>query len=170
MKLALPLILLAGPAWGDCGGYEQTFLHCRITNSPNTLSVCFDDTVISYRFGPEQGEPELELNEQIAAINYTPWPGVGSSIWEEVAFRNFDHSYTVYVGVERTAAEDVADPVIVPFTFGGVTVWRNDEEIVTFACDRQTNDYRGDGRLAQAKNQLGYVWDRAANEWVALPD
>ena len=67
MKLALPLILLAGPAWGDCGGYEQTFLHCRIKNSPNTLSVCFDDTVISYRFGPEQGEPELELNELVWA-------------------------------------------------------------------------------------------------------
>ena len=72
MKFAIPFIFVAGSSWADCGGYEQTFLHCQIEDSTKTLSVCFDDATASYRFGPPMGPPELELTTPIARLCIHP--------------------------------------------------------------------------------------------------
>jgi hypothetical protein len=167
MRYAVALSLLAAPAWAECGGYDSTFLFCQIENSAKTLSVCFDDEAASYRFGPTMGAPELELVERIATLDYTPWPGAGSTIWEEVVFYNQNYSYTVAVAVRRDIPDD-PDALVKVDQFGGVIVKRNNVEIANLTCDPATIYIdRLDG-LSEAKNQLGNVY--SDGEWVELPD
>ena len=167
VKFALPLILLAGPTWADCGGYEQTFLTCQIENSPKTVSVCFDDEFATYRFGPKIGMPELELVEPIVTLDYTPWPGVGDTLWEEVVFLNNGYAYTVVSGLKRTFADE-KDAVVGEGLFGGVVVRRGPDEIANLSCDPSNVYYDFMGGLSWAKNRLGFAYSDGA--WVELAD
>lgn len=167
VKLALPLILLAGPTWADCGGYEQTFLTCQIENSPKTVSVCFDDEIATYRFGPKIGLPELELMDPIATLDYTPWPGSGDTLWEEVEFSNNGYTYTVVSGLKRTFPDE-KDAVVGERLFGGVVVRRGADEIANLSCDPSNIYYDFMGGLSLAKNRLGFAYSDGG--WVELPD
>jgi hypothetical protein len=169
LKPALLLIGLASPAWATCGGYEQTFLHCEIVKSAKTVSVCFDDEIARYRFGPYLGTPELELFEPIATLDYTPWPGAGDTIWEDVTFSNAGYTYTVSAGYRRIIPEDPTERIETR-TFGGVRVARGGETIADLECEPNAYYSDGDGMLEDAKNQLGFVWDRITGTWVELPD
>ncbi len=169
MKCIVALVLASGPAWANCGGYEQTFLTCQIESSGKTLSVCFDEVTAIYRFGPTMAAPELELTTPIAQLGYTPWPGVGRAIWEEVVFTNNGHSYTVNAGLTRDFPQG-NDAEIAEAHFGGVTVRKGDARLVEMACDPATIFHDWVGGLAEAKNRLGYVWTHFEQEWVALPD
>lgn len=170
MKYAFILTLLANPVWADCGGYEGTFLHCQIEDSSKILSVCFDDDFATYRFGPPAGPPDLELIEPIATLTYIPWPGAGSTIWEEVQFTNEGHRYMVVAAIERTALTDKPDPIIGEGYFGGVLVHRGSKEVADLSCDPATVYINYMSGLSFAKNRLGYVWNVDAQDWVALPD
>ncbi len=167
VKLVLPLILLAEPTWADCGGSEQTFLTCQIENSSKSVSVCFDDEIATYRFGPKMGIPELELTEPIASLGYTPWPGAGDTLWEEVMFSNSGYTYTVVSGLKRTFPDE-KDAVVVEGLFGGVLVRRGEEEIANFSCDPFSVYYDFMGALSLAKNRLGFIYSDGG--WVRLPD
>lgn len=163
------MMTLANPAFAFCGGYEGTFLSCQVEGNHKTLAVCFDDEVASYRFGYIDGPVELELNAPIATLDYTPWPGAGSTIWEEVKFINQNYSYTVAVGLMRDfpASNEAA---IGERYFGGVVVHRDSVEIANLTCDPETiyiNTFEG---LTSVKNMLGYVWNVSDRAWVELPD
>lgn len=168
-KTALFLTALASPAWATCGGYEQTFLHCEIVKSHKTISVCHDDEVARYSFGTYGGPPELELLQDIATLDYTPWPGAGDTIWEDVAFSNEGYTYTVSVAIKRTVPDDSEDSIGETY-FGGVTVTRGDKEIANLKCEADTINMDYMSSLSEAKNRLGYVWNSADGDWVALPD
>ena len=171
MRLVLPFVLVASPAWAVCDAGEQLFMSCQIENSANILRVCFDKDNVHYRFGPAQQTPDLALSEAIGAVDYTPWPGVGRAIWEEIAFRNNDYRYTVSVGFDRMfdEAEYNATP---HHGFGGVRVTRGaaDAEVVSLSCERATVDFGWDDTLFRMKNALGFVWDDRLREWIELPD
>lgn len=169
IRTALVCLALAGPVWADCGGYEQTFLTCQITDSTKVLSVCFDDEVASYRFGPKSGAPELEITQPIASLTYTPWPGAGSTIWEEVQFFNAGHSYMVVAAIERQIPDD-PDADIGEGHFGGVLVHRGAKMVADLTCDPASIYINYMSGLSEAKNRLGYVWNQTDQAWVALPD
>lgn len=169
IKTTLLMMTLASPAFAFGVDYGQTFLFCQIENSSKFISVRFDDIGASYRFGASFEEPELQLAEEIATLDYTPWPGAGSAIWEDVVFSNEGYTYTVSVGFNRIFPED-QDGEIETQAFGGVIVKRAGAIIAELSCDPETVLSDGEGQLAWAKNQLGYVWDGRAGEWVALPD
>ncbi len=167
MRYAVALSLLAAPAWAECGGYDSTFLFCQIENSAQTLSVCFDEVTANYRFGIEFETPELDMTAPIATLDYTLWPGAGSTIWEEVVFYNQNYSYTVAVAVRRDIPDD-PDALVKVDQFGGVIVKRNNVEIANLTCDPATIYIDRLGGLSEAKNQLGNVY--SDGEWVELPD
>lgn len=169
IKSALFLMVLANPAWATCGGYEQTFLYCEVVNSSKTISVCHDDGFASYRFGSYMGTPELELIEDIATLDYTPWPGAGDTIWEDVAFSNEGYTYAVFVAIKRTIPDD-REGMVGETHFGGVTVRRGDAEIANLTCEPDTIYMDSMSSLSWAKNRLGYSWNVTDEEWVALPD
>jgi hypothetical protein len=169
MRYAVALSLLAAPAWAECGGYDSTFLFCQIENSAQTLSVCFDEVTANYRFGIEFETPELDMTAPIATLDYTLWPGAGSTIWEEVVFYNQNYSYTVAVAVRRDIPDD-PDALVKVDQFGGVIVKRDNVEIVNLTCDPATIYIDRLGGLSEAKKNLGYSWNVADQGWVELPD
>lgn len=169
LKVAAAVCLLAGTAQGGCPTGEVSFLICRIQASDKSLSVCFDDQNAFYRFGVEGQQPELELTEPVATLDYEPWPGVSSTIWESVRFNNAGYQYEVYGAVERIYPEDENDEITTRVK-GGVHVTRGDQVVAELSCDPETLGFLWDEGLGAAKRNLGYSWNYQSHEWVALPD
>lgn len=165
---ALLLCLCATAASAECGADQQTFMSCQIAGSAKLLEVCFDAELASYSYG-RPGKPELTLQEPVATLTYTPWPGVGSAIWEEVMFVNGGHTYTVHGGFDRPMGDEKPEDMINPH-FGGVVVRKGDDILVELSCDPATVDFAWGEGLFDAKQDLGLVWDDRAREWIARPD
>lgn len=162
----MSLILMASfgsPASAQCGGVLEPFLTCEIGVKRKALSVCYNDDIVTYRFGPAD-RPELVLTETVATIDFTPWPGVGRSIWEEVRFHNGDYTYTVYAGFDRMFGDE-KDTDIENRFFGSVTVTRNGQTLAELSCNPDTVDAPWSG-LFDAKIAAGLTWDYQARVWL----
>lgn len=152
MRTALLLALLAaGPAHAACQGDEA--FSCQI--GAKTLEICYWKGMLTYRFGPE-GKPELMLNEPLETVAFTPWPGIGSSLWETVAFRNEGYIYEVWTSVER-------DPEATEPRAGGVRVMQGTDTVAELACDRGTATPMD--TLYDLKDGIGQCWDMEAQTW-----
>ncbi|MEL6683990.1 MAG: hypothetical protein AAFN63_01135 [Pseudomonadota bacterium] len=162
------LLLCAGVAHADCGPQQQTFMSCQIEGQSEHVSVCFDDDVAEYVFGPE-GQPELSLSEPVQTLSYTPWPGVGRSIWEDVTFRNGAYTYTVFGGFDRMFGDETEEDHAQPF-FGGVHVRRGDVSVAELTCDRTTVDFAWGGGLWDAKQAAGMTWNFETRQWEAASE
>ncbi|HLQ19675.1 MAG TPA: hypothetical protein VK146_11910 [Tabrizicola sp.] len=152
MRAALLLFALtASPAHAACQG-DQAF-SCKM--GKKTLDVCYWKGMLTYRYGPE-GKPELTLNEPLETVAFTPWPGMGSSLWETVAFRNEGYTYEVWTSVER-------DPESTEPRAGGVRVLQGDKTVAELACDRGTASSME--ALYSLKDGIGQCWDMEAQSW-----
>lgn len=126
------------------------------------LSVCYNDKIVTYRFGPASA-PELVLTETVATIDFLPWPGAGRSVWEEVRFHTGNHTYAVFAGFDRLYGDD-ADTDQQNRFFGGVTVMRAGETLANLTCHPETTHAPWSG-LFDAKTAAGLRWDREAQIW-----
>ena len=151
MRAALLLVVLAAPAHAACQGDEA--FSCQI--GAKTLEICYWKGMLTYRFGPE-GKPELMLNEPLETVAFTPWPGIGSSLWETVAFRNEGYIYEVWTSVER-------DPEATEPRAGGVRVMQGTDTVAELACDRGTATPMD--KLYDLKDGIGQCWDMEAQTW-----
>lgn len=151
MRAALLLVVLAAPAHAACQGDEA--FSCQI--GAKTLEICYWKGMLTYRFGPE-GKPELMLNEPLETVAFTPWPGIGSSLWETVAFRNEGYIYEVWTSVER-------DPEATEPRAGGVRVMQGTDTVAELACDRGTATPMD--TLYDLKDGIGQCWDMEAQSW-----
>lgn len=169
LKCTLPLLLLsASAAFPACGLQQETFMSCQIEGQSDLLAVCFDAEVAHYTFGPPE-EPELSLSEAVRTLSYTPWPGAGRAIWEDVTFRNGNYSYTVYGGFERMFDDETEDNHPQPF-FGGVHVRRGDVTVAELSCDPDTVDFAWGEGLWDAKQAAGMTWDFETGSWQAAAE
>lgn len=167
IKLAVAIVSLASPALADCGPGRELFMSCTVEGQGKRLEICFDRAVAVYRFG-RPGAPELELAAPIAGLAYRPWPGVGSSIWEEVDFENAGHLYTVSAGVDRRAAGRDGDEAGV--MWGQVEVTRGGESLATLRCIPDSVAFPWTQALYLAKEAAGLSWDYTRHEWVAAQE
>ena len=155
MRATLLLVLLvtptASPIWAACQGDEA--FSCQI--GAKRVEVCYWKGMLSYRFGRE-GKPELVLNEPLETVAFTPWPGIGSSLWETVAFQNEGYTYEVWTSVER-------DPEATEPRSGGVRVLQGDQTVAELACDRGTATPMD--TLYDLKDGIGQCWDMKARTW-----
>ncbi|MES2816883.1 MAG: hypothetical protein V4720_18420 [Pseudomonadota bacterium] len=149
--LALLAAPLAGPTWAACQGDEA--FSCQI--GTKTLEVCYWKGMLTYAYGPED-DPEIFLNERLETVAFTPWPGIGSSLWETVAFANAGYTYEVWTSVER-------DPEATEPRAGGVRVLQGDQTVAELDCDRGTATSM-DG-LYDLKDGIGQCWDMDAQAW-----
>ncbi len=168
MRLVIPFVIFASPAFALCEAGEETFMSCQIENSAKSVAVCFDDAAASYRFGIKGQTPELVITTSIADLDYVPWNGIGRAIWEAVRFSNGDYTYEAHGGFDRMFGLET-DEDIAPAHFGGVSVTRGDALVVDLDCDRTTVTFAWDILLGDAKRKAGLSWDDRAREWVALP-
>ena len=151
MRAALILALLATPASAACQG-EEAF-SCQI--GQKTLDVCYWKGALIYRYGPE-GHPELTIAEPLETVDYTPWPGIGSAIWETVSFRNDGYTYEIWTNIER-------DPEATEPRAGGVRVMQGDATVAELSCNRGTATPM-DG-LYDLKSWIGQCWDGESKTW-----
>lgn len=155
MRTALFLALLAAPAgsplWAACQGDEA--FSCQM--GTKRVEVCYWKGMLTYSFGRE-GKPELFLNERLETVAFTPWPGIGSSLWETVAFQNEGYTYEVWTSVER-------DPEATEPRAGGVRVLQGDKTVAELTCDRGTaTSMEG---LYDLKDGIGQCWDMTTQTW-----
>ena len=151
MRVALLLAVLAAPAYAACQGDEA--FSCQI--GTKSLQVCYWKGMLTYTYGPE-GKPELALNEPLETVAFTPWPGIGSSLWETVAFRNDGYTYEVWTSVER-------DPEATEPRAGGVRVMQGDATAAELTCDRGTATPMD--ALYDLKDGIGQCWDLTSQTW-----
>ncbi|HEY6918573.1 MAG TPA: hypothetical protein VI412_04890 [Tabrizicola sp.] len=153
MRAALLLVLLAtaSPTWAACQGDEA--FSCSI--GKKSVEVCYWKGMLTYSYGPE-GNPELFLNEPLETVAFTPWPGIGSSLWETVAFQNEGYTYEVWTSIER-------DPEATEPRTGGVRVLKGDSTVAELSCDPGSASSM-DG-LYDMKDGIGQCWDIDAQAW-----
>ena len=145
-----------------CDVGRSPFLTCEVGQKHKELSVCYNDKIVTYRFGPASA-PELVLTETVATIDFLPWPGAGRSVWEEVRFHTGNHTYAVFAGFDRLYGDD-ADTDQQNRFFGGVTVMRAGETLANLTCHPETTHAPWSG-LFDAKTAAGLRWDREAQIW-----
>lgn len=129
---------------------ETPFIACTFDGGAKAVSVCVSDDAATYVFGPAGGTPDLTLSEPTATVAYTPWPGVGRTIWETVTFRNDGYSYEVFAGIDR--APDGDPP------YGGVIVRDGGQELAALTCDTGSVIFSYDPVLSDAKAAAGLCW------------
>jgi hypothetical protein len=152
MRAALLLLALAAsPVRAACQGDEA--FSCQI--GAKRVEVCSWKGMLTYSFGPE-GKPELSLNEPLETVAFTPWPGVSSSIWETVAFRNKGYSYEIWTSVER-------DPDSTEPRAGGVRVLQGEKTVAELDCDKGTATPMD--TLYDLKDGIGQCWNMEAQAW-----
>lgn len=165
MRALLAVLACTSPAFAQCPDGAETFLSCRIEGSDKRLQVCLVGQTLTYRFGPP-GAPELALAAPVTAAGYTPWPGIGRTIYEEVTFRSGDFRYVVFGGIERD--HDATTEEIIPTRFGGVSVFLGADEspLAAFSCARDTVDFPWSAAIGDAKRGMGLTFDRQVQRWV----
>ncbi len=161
---ALALAVIPQLAAADCQAMDETFLSCTVQGGAKTLSVCIDGRTLHYAFGPVSRAPELVLSRDVTEVNYTPWPGVGRTIWEEVGFENLGHVYTVHGWLDRIPAEEADEDPPRPMG-GGVTVTRGDETLVKLACDPDSAEFFWTDAVSHAMAEAGRCWDWDTQTW-----
>lgn len=152
---SLLLGLTAAPALADCRG--DILLSCPI--GKKILQVCHHGAGATYSFGPP-GASELEIETPISRLDYRPWPGIGSSIWESVIFTHDGVDYEVWQAIEKLTEEHETGPE----WSGGVTVIRGDETLASLSCDTPPDPAALD-LLFAAKEDAGQCWDHATLAW-----
>lgn len=117
--LAALAVLGAAPALA-----EVPVFSCAI--GPNVLRVTADAQSVSYAFGPPEA-PELSLSNPLDGNGFMPWPGIGRTIFESIAFTNEGFSYVVYWSLDRLDPDSVLE--------GGVTISGGGDVETTLLCD-----------------------------------
>ena len=149
--LIAAVALIPATSFAACQG--QTVLSCPI--GKKQLEVCLHGGTATYSFGPK-GRAELTLSSPIETLDYTPWNGIGRSIWEAVAFHNDGVSYEVWASVDRMADNPIYE--------GGVNVLRGDALVAQLSCDKGSKVSDLDP-LYQAKRAAGQCWNHETFEW-----
>lgn len=153
MRRSLLIALLAAsPAHALCEGDEV--FSCQI--GAKTLQVCHPNGTLVYQFG-RPGAWDLSIAEPLETVAFTPWPGVGSSIWESVAFANKGYTYEVWTSVTR-------DPESSEPLQGGVNVLKGDDLQAQLTCDNGTASNSLDVIFA-LKESIGQCWDFDSRSW-----
>lgn len=147
-----------------CPNDAQPHFSCMLGDGKKVLEICYLTDHATYSFGPP-GAPELFLNRHVTDVALIPWPGIGRTIWEEVAFTNDDHTYTVYAAIERVFPENEEDDIQTDVT-GGVIVTKDGTELARLGCDPGTVDFPWGTGLFDAKIRNGQCYDQGARQWA----
>lgn len=157
------LCLLTHPALACLPG-ESVFMSCTIQESGERLEVCSTASDVTYRFGPPDRAPDLELSVPLPDAKYEPWSGVGRAISEGISFQNERYTYEVYAGFNRRLEDEDANA---PRSFGGVRVRRDGAPLLQAICLPQTVTFTWSADLWDQMHDFGLRWDYGLRAWHA---
>ena len=133
--------LQAAPNCAPFGG--EVLFHCKIEGSSRHVTICdLPDKRYLYQYGKPGQPPELSLERAQSEVVYTPWNGVGNSIWARLGFRNNGYLYDVGRSIQKGGESP-------PEGFLDIYEPGNDTPIATKQC--RTGTVQGD---------LDGLWDR----------
>ena len=156
MRATILAIIFPLPALAACPG--ETLVSCPI--GANQLQVCNEGNLLTYSFGPP-GAPDLQLASK-PELAYTPWNGIGRTMWETITFTNRNFTYEVVFSFDRL--EENASPK------WGVTVIDGNEIAATLTCADQAGNIPFDGLYDQI-SATGLCWNRESASWASsCPD
>ncbi|MGL4319628.1 MAG: hypothetical protein ACRCS3_02085 [Paracoccaceae bacterium] len=156
MRALLLFAFVPLPAFAACEG--ETLVSCPIGG--NQLQVCNEGDLLTYSFGLP-GAPDLQLASRPEEA-YTPWNGIGRSLWETITFANRDVTYEVIFSFDRM--DENAQPE------WGVVVVKGDDIIANLTCDSQAANVPFDGLYDQI-TATGLCWNREMSAWATVcPD
>lgn len=150
----LCLALAPLPALADCPSAGAMVFSCQI--GKKSLTVCHMGDALIYSYGA-WAKPDLTISEPLESVVYTPWPGIGSSIWETVAFQNQGYTYEVWTSIER-------DPDSTQPLQGGINVLKGEALQAQLTCDNGTASNPLDG-IYGLKESIGQCWDFDSRSW-----
>ena len=156
---------LAAQAHARCPQGQEAFISCQIEGRNTEASVCFDDQVATYRYGPVGGAADLFLSEPVERVDFAPWSGSGVSIFESVTFYNGDYAYNVGGGFDRPFSEE--DMQQDPRRFGWIKVTESGEHTASLECIPDTVSYGFGGGVHDIKVAAGQAWDPYSVTWVS---
>ena len=150
------LALLPLEAHAACPNDSEIF-SCTIKGKP--LQICHWKGALIYNFGPIE-KPELSIAAPLDTIAFTPWPGIGGSIWESVAFSNQGYTYEAWTSVER-------DPEATKGLQAGITVREAGSIVAELTCDEGAPSQSLDV-IYGLKESVGQCRDFEANAWTSI--
>lgn len=153
--IALLGLLTLTPAWADCAG--EVIFACKIKTK--TLELCLTADALRYTFG--KGQPDLTITTPLPQLDYTPWNGIGRSMWEAVRFENRGVTYEVWSSIDKLMDEN--DPA--PIWSGGVIVSRGDATLAQLVCTTPPEPPFIDV-LYDAKTAVGQCWNFDRRAWL----
>ncbi|MBU2983607.1 hypothetical protein KO498_17500 [Lentibacter algarum] len=133
-KTLIVAVFLPVAALADCATPDSHFVSCTLKGGTKRLEVCRDEHSASYWFGSINGKAELALTAKVGEFIYRPWPGIGSTIWEELIFINNGISYAVY-GAHQRNYPDHDDGEVTVVTVAGIVVRQGEKELGELRCD-----------------------------------
>ncbi|SHE50436.1 hypothetical protein SAMN05444273_101618 [Litoreibacter ascidiaceicola] len=149
-------LCLPASAVADCSPNMTTLVSCTTGKGAKALDLCTDGASVLYRFGKVGGSPDLELVRTVRQVGYTPWPGVGSAIWEAVTLDNGAYTYEVSSAVDRTPENAQVR--------GGVEVFQSGQHIASVQCDAGSVVTNIDALYAM-REAAGLCYDPASFAW-----
>lgn len=155
---SLVLAVLASTASADCPTGAQELVSCTLKGGRKVLTTCLMDQTASYSFGAAHKAPDLHLTRHVRDVDYTPWPGIGRTIWEEFSFENKGVRYLVHFSVDKAPGSVMQ---------GGVIVMQGETELASLDCD--PGSVAGQGysmRLYDAKVAAGQSFSLQTQSWV----
>ena len=136
IAVAIAFVLLPGVAAADCVGTK--LVSCKIASSQKRMELCLDQGSLHYQFGAV-GKPELELTRDVEQVVYTPWPGIGRTMWEELSFENEGVTYQFSSYAEKLMEEGTEDDLALGTD---LNVLRGEKLLAQFSCDpAQVSDF-----------------------------
>lgn len=150
-------LLLPAAALADCPGGEEIF-SCTI--GKNALQVCHQNNALTYSFGPK-GIPDLTLTEPLETADFTPWPGIGRTMWDSLAFHNEGITYEVWAALDKQVDETAPEPQVQ----GGVTVMKGDRTLASLTCNEGSVRSFLD-TVSVLKTAIGQCWSFDSHSWT----
>lgn len=158
MRLACLALALAQPV------VAETRLFACDFGPDRSVEVTLTGTTATYAF--RHPTNSLTLNRPVTQVHLTPWPGIGRTIWEEIAFQNAGYTYRVFASIERIPPADDEGDISVNVA-GGIVVLKDETRIVGLDCTPGTVDFPWGNELFDAKRAAGQCYDRAEARWDA---
>jgi hypothetical protein len=150
----LALILAVLPVSALACQNDSDVFSCQV--GKKVLEICHWKGALIYSFGAP-GTPDLTIAQPLETAEYTPWPGVGSAIWEMVTFQNQGHVYEVVTSVDRDPGGDQT-------LQGGVFVTKDEALVAEVRCDPGTASNALDV-IWELKESIGQCWDFETISW-----
>ena len=160
MRIALVLALLPLPAFAQCPNGTEIF-HCPA--GKKTIQVCMTGQSVTYRYGTA-AKPDLTLTVPLKDADYTPWPGIGRTMWDSLAFHNQGFTYEVWASLDKMLDESDPEPVLQ----GGVNVMKGDSLQAQVICNAGRVSSTLD-LLYDRKTALGQCWNYSSHAWQSAP-